>query len=370
MADGMVGHGNAFGRRRFVQGAVGAAAAGVAGSLTMSAAAGAHVSHGRPRGGHGLPPKIDVHAHYLPPGYREALIAHGQSQPDGFPVLPTWSPEAHLAMLDQLGIQTAILSVTSPGVDFGADAVALARDVNEAGAAAVRAHPGRFGLFASLPLPDADSSLAELRYALDTLHADGVALLTNYQGIYLGDARFEPVLAELNRRLAVAFVHPTSPACWLATSLGYPRPLLEFLLDTTRAISDLVLNGSLQKFPDIRFIVSHSGAALPVVADRLAALAGAFPLGGQDAGEIDVVGTLQQLYYEVGAGAPFPRHVAALLDLVDASRLLFGTDFPFAAIPAIEANVAALAATDLFDDRERDAVLRGNALKLFPRLRR
>lgn len=326
----------------------------------------AHAGGGR-RGG--LPPKIDVHAHFLPPGYREALIANGQSQPDGFPILPTWSAEAHLAMLDRVGIRTAMLSVSSPGVAFGEDAVAWARRVNEAGAATVRDHPGRFGLFASLPLPDVDAALAEVAYALDTLKADGIAVLTNVDGVYLGDERYEPLFAELHRRKAVVFLHPTSPACWEATSLGYPRPLMEFLLDTTRAVADLVLGGTLTRYPGVRLIVPHAGAALPVLADRISGFAGLFGVGGQEPGEIDVLGTLQRVYYEVGAGFPFPRHIAALLNLVDASRLMFGTDFPFGGVPGIEANATALAETDLLNDEELRGVLRDNALQLFPRLR-
>jgi 6-methylsalicylate decarboxylase len=311
--------------------------------------------------------RIDVHAHYVPDDYRQALIDHGRSQPDGFPLLPAWSPEAHLAMMDQVGIATAMLSITSPGVTFGADPVEWARRVNETGARTVREHPGRFGLFATLPLPDVDAALAELRHALDTLKADGVALLTNFEEVYLGDARFDAVFAELNRRRTVVFVHPTSPACFQDTSLGYPRPLLEFLLDTTRAVANMVLNGTLQRYPDIRLIVPHCGAALPVLADRMAGFAEAFGAGGQPAGAIDVIGTLQRLYYEVGAGFPFPRHIEALLTLVDAGRLVYGTDWPFGGLPGIEASTQAL--DRRFSGRERQAILRGTATELFGRLR-
>lgn len=312
--------------------------------------------------------KVDVHAHYLPADYRQALIDHGHSQPDGFPVLPSWSAEAHLAMMDRVGIGTAMLSVSSPGVNFGADPADWSRRVNEAGAKTVREHPGRFGLFASLPLPDTDAALSELAYALDTLRADGVVLLTNYRGVYVGVERFEPLFAELNRRRAVAFLHPTSPACFEATSLGYPRPLLEFLLDTTRAVANLVLNGTLKRYRDLRLIVPHAGSALPVIADRLAGFAQLFSVGGQPAGATDVIAALQDLYYEVGAGVPFPRQIAALLDLVDAGRLLYGTDFPFGAVEGIEATTAELETTRLLKPPELDRVLRGNSLTLFPRL--
>jgi 6-methylsalicylate decarboxylase len=312
--------------------------------------------------------KIDVHAHYLPADYREALIANGHAEPDGFPVMPEWSAEAHLAMMDRVGIGTSMLSVSTPGVAFGEDPAAWARRVNEAGARTVRDHPGRFGLLASLPLPDVEAARAELAYALDDLAADGVVLLTNVDGVYVGDERFDPLFADLDRRRAVVFLHPTSPACFEATSLGYPRPMLEFLLDTTRAVADLVLRGRLERHPRIELIVPHAGAALPVLADRIAGLAGMFSVGGRDAGEIDVIGTLQRLHYEVGAGFPFPRHITALLKLVDAGRLLYGTDFPFGGVPGIEANADTLERSTLLEPDDMRSVLRGNAESLFPRL--
>lgn len=309
--------------------------------------------------------RIDVHAHYLPPDYRQALLDAGHEHPDGFPVLPEWSAAAHLAMMDRAGVATSMLSVSSPGVAFGADPAEWARRVNEAGAATVREHPGRFGLFASLPVPDADAAREEIAHAFDRLDADGIVLLTHAAGVYLGDPSLEPVMAELHRRRAVVFIHPTSPAGFACTALGYPRPMLEFLLDTTRAVANLVLTGTLDRYDGIRLIVPHAGAALPVLADRLAGFAALFGVGGREAGEIDVIAALQRLYYEVGAGLPFPRHVEALLNLVDTGRLLYGTDWPFGALPGIEANGEAIEAHPRLDDAE----LRANAEALFPRLR-
>ena len=312
---------------------------------------------------------IDVHAHYVPPDYREALIANGHALPDGFPVLPSWDVESHLAMMDSLGIETSLLSVSSPGVAFGANPAEWARRVNEAGAATVRAHPRRFGLFASLPLPDVDDTLREIPHAFDVLAADGVILLTNYSGVYLGDERLEPVMAELDRRRARVFLHPTSPACFTATSLGNPRPVLEFLLDSTRAVVNLVLSGTIDRYPQLEIIVPHAGAALPVLADRISGFAHLFPLRGQEAGSVDVLAALRHLHYEVGAGFPFPRHVKALLELVGSEQLVFGTDFPFGGVEGIRANIASLASSDLFDDTARSALASGHALTLFPRLR-
>ena len=209
--------------------------------------------------------KIDVHAHYLPDFYRDALDQQGHAQPDGFPEIPTWSAEEHVAVMDRLGIATSLLSVSSPGVHLADDSAArdLAREVNEAGRRAVVDHPGRFGLLASLPLPDVDGAIAEIAHCHDHLEAAGFVVLTNVGGTYLGDPSWEPVFAELNRRRARVFLHPTSPACWEHTSLGRPRPMLEFMFDTTRAVVNLVLNGTLERSPDIELIVPHAGATLP-----------------------------------------------------------------------------------------------------------
>jgi 6-methylsalicylate decarboxylase len=188
---------------------------------------------------------IDVHAHFVTEGYVAAAKAAGHVLPDGMPRWPRWDANTHLALMDQWGVAIALLSVSSPGVHFGDDiaARALAREVNDFGAGVAREYPGRFGHFASLPLPDVDGSLAEAVRALDELGSDGLAVETSSGGVYLGDPRFEPVWAELDRRRAVVFVHPTSPPCFEAVSLGRPRPMLEFIFDTARAVSDLVLAG-------------------------------------------------------------------------------------------------------------------------------
>jgi 6-methylsalicylate decarboxylase len=173
--------------------------------------------------------KIDVHAHYLPPGYVDELRGAGLVYPDGMRDYPEWSPESALETYDQLGIATGMLSISSPGVHYGDDSAArrLARRVNEVGADTVAKFPTRFGLFAELPMPDLDGSLEELAYALDVLHADGIALKTNAGGIYLGDWRFDPIFDELNHRKALVFIHPTSPCCWKDCAMGYPRSMVQ-----------------------------------------------------------------------------------------------------------------------------------------------
>lgn len=317
---------------------------------------------------------IDVHQHYLPEFYRQAAAAAGLSQPDGIPGLPKWDVQSALDIMDRRNIGTGVLSISSPGVHFG-DVVAaqsLARAVNEAGAKAVSMHPKRFGLFASLPLPDMDVSLRELEYALDTLHADGIALETNHRGIYLGDARFEPLFNELNRRGALVFIHPTSPYCPTCQGtdkpgLRYPAPMLEFMFDTTRAITHLILSGTLQRNPKVRIIVPHAGAALPTLSDRIVGIIPALGIKNTPSGA-QVLEQLRGLYYDL-AGLPVPKMLDALLMTTTTDHLLYGSDWPFTVEPVVTHLRELFDATPRFDAATRQMIVRDNALKLLPRLR-
>jgi predicted TIM-barrel fold metal-dependent hydrolase len=308
--------------------------------------------------------RIDVHAHFLPGTYRAAAEAAGHAQPDGFPALPAWDAAEHIAMLDRGGIDVALLSISSPGVHFGDDgnARALAREVNEAGFRAVEQFPTRFGQLASLPLPDVEGALAEVAFAYDELHVDGVLLLTNTNGVYLGDPRLESLFAALDRRHARVVLHPTSPACWDATSLGRPRPMLEFLFDTTRAVVNLVLNGAVARHPDLRIVVPHAGATLPVIADRVAAFSlalGVDPL-------VDVIRDLAGLHFDL-AGMPIPRQLDALFALTTLDHRHYGSDFPFTP------DFVVAGAADRIDGAgdppgSLAPALRANTERLFPRL--
>ena len=275
-----------------------------------------------------------------------------------------------IAAMDELNIGTAVLSVSSPGVHFGDDAAAraLARIVNDAGAQTVSDHPGRFGLFASLPVPDIDGALSEIDHAFDTLEADGVVLLTNCQGVYLGDSRLDPVFAELNRRNAVIFIHPTSPFCPAChgSGLDLPRPVIEFLFDTTRAVTNLILSGTLAKFPDIQVIVPHAGATLPVMADRIIGLVPAF-MPEQNVSKEQIFASLRRLHYDL-AGFPLPRLLNALLDIADTDRILYGSDWPFTPVRIVTEIIEQIDNTELLDDPTREKIYRANALALFPRL--
>ncbi|MFE2212908.1 amidohydrolase family protein [Streptomyces canus] len=310
---------------------------------------------------------IDVHAHLLPDFYVEQATAAGHAHPDGMGGWPSWSVEAHLDLMDRNGIETAMLSMSSPGVHFGDDKAArlLARRVNEYTAELTRDHPGRFGNFVSLPLPDVDASLEEIAFAYDELDADGVALLTHTHGVYLGDPRLERVFAELDRRRAVVFLHPTSPVGWEQSALGRPRPMVEYLFDTARTVTDLVMAGVVTRCPRIQVIVPHCGGAVPVLADRINEFMRLFVPSEKTPAQ-DAVQQLRGLYYDM-AGTAFPRQVPALLKLVDPERVLFGSDYCWTPPPLADAHIAAIdAAESPVDGTTWRSLTTANAQRLFP----
>jgi predicted TIM-barrel fold metal-dependent hydrolase len=276
-------------------------------------------------------------------------------------------------MMDRQGIATAILSMVLPSALFAqADGVAaarrLARSANEMAAVAIRMHPDRFGAFASLPLPDVDGALAELDYALGTLGLDGVVLLTNANGVYLGDRRLEPVFDELDRRRAVVFLHPNAPACVEQTSLGYPISLIEFVFDTTRAVTHLVLSGTLERCPNLRLIVPHAGGTLPFLVDRIGLLSRLFVPGAGERAPAGVKAYLQRLHYDLAISTN-PHALAAVLQLVGTSHLLFGSDWPALAEADVEHLIQSLRDNPLLHPGDLPRIERENALELFPRLR-
>jgi 6-methylsalicylate decarboxylase len=312
------------------------------------------------------PRRIDVHNHLIPPPYlaagRAQIIAGADTDPA--PVL-NWNPTTALEEMDKSGVATAMLSMSTPGlaqIYTNRDAVRkLARACNEYAASLLRDHPGRFGNFAAMPLPDVDGSLAEAEYALDVLKADGIGLLTSYGTKYPGDPAFRPLFAELNRRKAVVFVHPTSPQC-CSTSLPYPASLDEFMFEVARAITSLLLGGTFATFPDIRFIFTHAGGTLTPIAARINAFAArhheydtAVPHG--------VYAELKKLNYDI-ANSTNPSAMSALTNLVAPTQILFGSDTPYVPIAVTAAGFDRMT----LPDDLRYAINRGNAEKLFPRL--
>jgi predicted TIM-barrel fold metal-dependent hydrolase len=240
------------------------------------------------------PHRIDVHQHVVPPFYAKALPAHG-GDPSGT-ITPQWSPESAINFMDAQKIATGILSLTAPSVVRWdkSERREMARRVNEYTADLVAKRPDRFGNFATLPVPDVDGALRELEHALDTLRADGVILLANYAGKYLGDTVFETLWAELDRRQAVVFVHPGQPP--LPIVAGVAGPLVDYPFDTTRTAVQLVLNGIVDRCPSARIILAHAGGFLPYASHRFAELARVFR--PDVASPADILASFQRFYFD------------------------------------------------------------------------
>lgn len=302
---------------------------------------------------------VDIHAHFVPTGYRDALAARGVTTPDGFPI-PAWSADTHVATMDRLGIETSVLSLSSPGVvPFGSDALEWARRVNDEAAIIATEYPGRFRFFGTVPLPDVEAACVEARRVIDDLGAAGIVLLTQTNGVYLGDAVIEPLIEVLDELAAVVFVHPTSPAGCKAVDMGRPAAFVEYLVDSTRAFVNLYTHSVFTRYPHIRWIVAHNGALLPDLVDRVDLLAPLLLPPDPERGTLaDALGSL---YYEIGSSAPFPRAAASAAALTDFSHLLLGTDYPYAPLTAIEDNLAALQAGHLVQGAQLRALLMGNA---------
>jgi predicted TIM-barrel fold metal-dependent hydrolase len=307
----------------------------------------------------GKPHRIDVHHHFAPPGYSQELRALKQGH-------AKWSVEGTLDEMEKSGITTAFTSLINPGMQaWGGDVEGsrkIARISNEYAAQLMRDYPGRFGSFASIPFPDIDSSLREIEYAYDTLKADGIYLWTSYGGRLLGDPAFFPILEELNRRKAVIYTHPATPACCSKIMPYISINAIEGPVDTTRTMISLIFQGGAAKFPDIRWIFSHSGGVTPfllsrfqreeVEKDRKAVL----PNG--------LMHELRKFYYDTAQGH-HEGALKALLTIIPTSQVLYGTDYPFWDGRRVTNDLAKAG----FSANERMAIDRNNALRLFPRLK-
>lgn len=303
--------------------------------------------------------RIDVHQHVIPPRYQAFLDERGISTGG---LAPKWSEDLALKAMDAHGVATGIVSLSVPGVRLGGgddQARKLARQVNEFGAELASRRRDRFGFFATLMLPDVEGSVAEAGYALDDLGAEGVGLFANAEGAYLGDPRFEPLLAELDRRHAVVYVHP----CQLHGSAaeGMPPYIADFLLDTTRTAVSLVRSDAVRRWPNITFILSHGGGFIPFAAHRLAMTMSY----DSDRSVEELLADLQTFHVET-AQAASPVSLPSVLEFFGAGHVLFGTDWPHVTDPG------AAYFTGHYDrhplsDADRDAIDSGNARRLLPR---
>lgn len=312
--------------------------------------------------------RIDVHHHFLPPSYmrqeldRLSNYRHGNM---GRSQLLGWTAQQSIEAMDEAGVELALGSVSTPGVWYGDVNAArrLSREWNEAAARTVGDHPGRFGFFGLVAPPDIDGALAEATYVLDILRADGIGLLSNYEGKLLGDPAFVPLLEELNRRRAIIYVHPTVAPCCVGLVPGFTPQQFDFPLDTTRTIASLLSSGALARFAEIRWIFSHGAGTLPFLANRISAVTRV----SKELAERNPRGVpyeLKRLYCDI-ANAISPPQLAALTSYFPSTQLLYGSDFPFVAPKEEE---AAFANYPLSAELRAD-IDRNNALRLFPRLR-
>ncbi|MEP7311224.1 MAG: amidohydrolase family protein [Pseudomonadota bacterium] len=303
---------------------------------------------------------VDVHHHVFPPQYIAVARQHSVNPA----AIEQWTLARTLDEMDRNNVQTAIVSITQPGVWFGdaAQSAQLARECNEYMARLVVDHPGRFGFFASLPVGDTDASLREIEYSLDTLHADGIGLMTSHGALWPGDSHFSPLLGELNRRAQVVYFHPTGADC-CRSLMPYVTPnLIEYPHDTARAIASLLFSGSFVRYRDIRFVFSHAGGTLPVLAGRIGQLATPQQKAANMPQGLEY--ELRRLYYEV-ANAANRAAIGALTSLVPLSQLLLGSDYPYVPISVTSDGLARLH----FSANELRAVRGGNARALLARWR-
>lgn len=350
---------------------------------------------------------IDVHNHAIPKDYTDTLAKMGVKKGLGVQ-FPAWTEKDALEVMDENGVQTQVLSISAPGVWFrDADptfryAKELSRSTNEFLAALLRKYPTRFGAFATTPMPDVESAILEVAYALDELCLDGVVLLSNYDGYYLGDERYDRLFAELDRRSAVVFIHPASPPDFESSHLGLPEAMVDVCFDTTRTVFSLIIGGVIKRYPNIRFILAHAGGATPYMAGRVgfvsqlaADLKGVAPHIADGIGAMGKVipalkdhmpGTLNyylnlrknvfpegidyflsRFYYDTALSAS-PHAFTSLLTLVDTAHILFGTDSAFAGKAAVHPSITGVESYQAFSEQDVGNIRNGSALAIFPRL--
>jgi len=309
---------------------------------------------------------IDVHHHILPDFFwRATNEEHG---PVGGIAPARWSLDSAISLMDDAKIDVAVTSISSPGVHLGNDAAArdLARRCNEFSAELIQTHPSRFGGFACVPLPDVEGSLRETAYALDVLKLDGVMLFSNAHGVYLGDRRFAPLFEELQRRKAVVFIHPTASPDKTFHQLGLPDSLLDFPVDTSRAIASLHYSNTFARTPAVKYIMSHAGGTIPFVATRFGIVDEMKIIDGADE-RGTAADTLRRLYWDTALSWKGPV-LEMLRSVVGMSQVLYGSDFPYLRRDLVVRSRVEVASTSVLTDVERAGVLNANALKLFPRL--
>jgi predicted TIM-barrel fold metal-dependent hydrolase len=332
------------------------AATGLAGTLS-----GCQLLSNLPSGAPVKSSRIDIHHHIVPPAYADDMKRMGLGG------VPRWTPQMSIDDMDKNDIATSVVALIQPGAFFRNVAAdrKMARQSNEYAAQMSRDFPGRFGSFATLPLMDVEGSLQEIAYAYDTLKADGIGLMTSYGDLYLGDKHFWPIWEELNRRKAVIYVHPLQADCCKNLIPGLPNSSIEYPTDTTRTIASMLFSGAASRFPNIRWIWSHSGGTMPFLWARFTRQVVDMKEKAKEVLPNGLLSEVQKFYYDTAQGH-HEGAMYALRQLVPTSQIMYGSDFPYR--PAEETRVGL--AERQFSAAERQAIDRGNAIRLMPQLAR
>ncbi|RDW80297.1 hypothetical protein BP6252_04935 [Coleophoma cylindrospora] len=329
--------------------------------------------------------RVDVHSHVITPKYRQFLIQTGHQNPDGWPGLPDWTPEQHISLMKETNITTSILSLSTPSTYLRPFDASLTKEITRTTnlelSEICAAHPDHFRFFASLPLPSISDSLAEIDYALDTLGAVGFCVLSNANGVYMGDKALDPIFNKLNERKAILFMHPTSckflsyarshdspmsePSLTVVNPLQIPSGLLEYMFDETRAVANLLVSGTVTRCPEIKFIMSHAGCLLPPLLERIAVAMQNFFGGGMDS--IEMKRLLRERFHFDLAGLPWPDMIHALLRVVGPERLVYGSDYCWTPPALVKILIEKMdeGAGEVWTEDTIKAVYAGNAKKLF-----
>ena len=277
---------------------------------------------------------IDVHSHLITPEFVSTLENEGRLMDEGFP-LPKYNVKNHLRWMDEAGVETSVLTLAAPQPS----SAEVVRQTNEAAARIKKEHPGRYLFCAALPLPDVSKAIEEVKYALDVLKADGIKLATNIGGQYLGAPELDTLFSVLNERKAVVILHPHRPEPVNKQVMQQtPLAMQEYLSETTRAVSNMISRNLLARYNNIKVVVPHCGAYLPLAIPRMKSLTPVMQ-ANKMVGEIDYEANLRALYYDL-AGAHSPEVIRMLLTITMPDHLLYGSDYPYVAPQVLKQSLA------------------------------
>ena len=311
---------------------------------------------------------VNCHTHFVLPSYYNAVVEHHADKEDGFPMPTSWSIEENLAFMDEVGVDISIMSLSTPHPFWGdvQESRNLCHTINTQIAAEVKKYPNRFKFMAALPIPDAEGSIEETKYAMDELGAVGVKIPSNAQGIYLRNKMLEPLYEELNKRQAVVIIHPSRPP-FLSEGVftSGPMPIFEYLVDESRTVIDILTAGVLDRYPDIKFILPHNGAFMPTVIDRLARISKHLVETGFMEKEADIYGGMSKFYIDI-SGDVLPRNFDNLITMAAPEKILFGLDYPHTKRATLVKNAPVIKDFLMKKYPEHaEKILGGNAIKLF-----